>query len=271
MKARNSTRFVIILVAIAGLMLASVGAVFAVGNLVGGNNHRLSMLIHRGHGVRAPRHWPEQFTPERIQQFKDILNRDALLEDTASALGIPAADLETARKEGTLRDLLTSHEVDNQALQNALQSTMDQLLADAVAAGTITQDEADVFATWQLDRWRFARQYSRHRHMDSDLRQRLPDVLDRDALLDTAAATLDIAVSDLRDAQANGTLQDLLAEHEVEYHTLKEAVQSIIDQILADAVAAGTITQDEADSIGTGRTGGFKHHGDGFRFRHSRR
>ncbi len=261
MQTRNAIRFVLILIAAASFILASVGVVMATGNLLS-NSRGYRLHIH-----------PGKVVPEWMQTFRDILNRDTLLANTASALDLSLADLQTAQEDGTLWELLTEQGIDDQTLKEALQNARDQILADAVASGTITQDDVDTFIAWQQDHGGRGHGHGHGRldSIDPDLQQRLKDMLDRDILLATIATRLGIPATDLQAAKEGGTLRDLLTEHEVDNQTLKEAAENARDQILADAVANGTITQDEADLLQSRRSGGFKRHGHGsgwFRSRH---
>ncbi len=135
LKTRITPRLAIILISLVVLLLASAGVVTARGN---------------SSDFSGP------FPSARVQQFRnvlvgDIMKCDAFLEATASQLGITTADLQAVQEHGALHDFLTKPAADNLTLQTTLRSAMGHLLADAVTAGTITQDQADEFLAQNRD------------------------------------------------------------------------------------------------------------------------
>ncbi len=242
MKTRSSTKLAFILITVVTLIIASVGAVIALESSSNDDNQRFITPRLGPEGQSYPfrnRAWE----PEQIQEVTNILNRDALLAATANQLGIAVLDL-----------------------QEALQGAMDQLLAEAVDTGIITQDQADSFSPWPTDPWRLHPTYGRPGFHESNMRPYLESVLDEEVLVEKTAALLDIPATDLQTAWENGSLQDLLDEHETDYQSLRKAMLSARDQIIAEAVAAGTLTQEDADRLQTGARGSFRPHRHGLGF-----
>jgi len=127
--------------------------------------------------------------------------------------------------------------IDEEALlANALGITVDQLqaarekanqaaIAQAVDEGIITQEQADEMLA----------------------RKNLQSYLDRDTLL---AKALDMNVEELKSAYANGeTLSTLMSARELDAATVRERLQTAYDEALAQAVADGVITQEQADEM----------------------
>jgi hypothetical protein len=145
--------------------------------------------------------------------------------------------------------------VDEEALlANALGITVDELqaaretaneaaIAQAVEEGIITQEQAD----------------------EMQARRNLQSYLERDVLL---ADALGVSVEELRAAYEDGeTLSTLMSGRGLDAATVRERLQTAYDDALAQAVADGVITQEQADQMqgrfglgmpfGPGGRGGF--------------
>jgi hypothetical protein len=111
-----------------------------------------------------------------------------------------------------------------------LQSALDGLVAD----GTITQDQADaVKAAVQAK----AQQVGRR------LRA-------AESALDTAAETIGVSPEDLRDAVHGGdSIAGVAQAHGVEPSAVVDAIVSSAEEHLDAAVAAGHLTQEQADAL----------------------
>ena len=121
-----------------------------------------------------------------------------------------------------------------EAAQEALRA---EAVATAVAEGRITQEEADLMEA------------GRALHESIDRAQIMADVLG-------------VTVEELEAAREAGTLRDLMAE--VDHATLHEKLQAAMDSAVAQAVADGVITQEQADQLrGSGK--GFSPRGMGGR------
>jgi hypothetical protein len=143
------------------------------------------------------------------------IDHDAYLAD---ALGITVAELDAARLE--------AHEA---------------AMADAVAEGTITQEQADLMTAHML----------------------VKDAIDFQAL---RAGVLGLTVDEFEAAIANGTtLAELLDQAGLTAADYQTAVSDAYQAALADLVADGVITQEQADQLalngfgncGAGMGGGF--------------
>lgn len=127
-------------------------------------------------------------------------------------------------------------------LQAARETAYAAYLADAVAAGEITQAQADELLA----------------------RQRLSSYIDHEALV---AEALGLSVDELEAALAGGqSLSDLMTAQGLTAETLQTALQTAYEAAIARAVADGVITQAQADaylsaSPNFGLFGG--HHGFG--------
>ena len=134
-------------------------------------------------------------------------------------------------------------------LQAARRTAMAAYLADAVTAGDITQEQADLALA----------------------RHALRDIIDQKALL---AEALGMTEEELQAALDDGqSLPDLMAAQGMDADTLQTNVQAAYEAAVARAVADGVITQAQADAVlaqesnfglfgGHGR-GGRGHHGRG--------
>lgn len=145
--------------------------------------------------------------------------RDDRDEYLAKALGITVEELQAAR---------------DQAFRESI--------ADAVAEGLMTQEQADLMLAMQA----------------------LKGTIDRQALL---AEALGMTVDELEAALSGGqSLSDLMAEQGISASELQTKMQAAYEAAVQQAVADGVITQEQADAILSG--GGmnfFGGHGHGGR------
>jgi lambda repressor-like predicted transcriptional regulator len=154
---------------------------------------------------------------------------------------------------------LSGGEIDERALlADALGITVDELEAArqeanqaalelAIAEGILTEEQAN--------------EMQERRELLSNVD--LTGYLDREALL---ARALGLTVEELQAAlDADKTPRDLIAESELDPATLREALAAAYDEALAQAVADGVLTQEQADALpegpgmgsgGRGRFGG---------------
>lgn len=133
-------------------------------------------------------------------------------------------------------------------LQAARHTAMAAYLADAVTAGDITQEQADLALA----------------------KYALRDVIDQKALL---AEALGLTVDELEAALADGqSLSDLMTAAGMDADTLQTNVQAAYEAAVARAVADGVITQAQADAVLAQDTnfGLFGGHGRGGRGHHGR-
>jgi len=73
--------------------------------------------------------------------LREYIDREAVMEQV---LGMTMDELKAAREEGVgIRELLETQGLDREAIQEAMQSAHDAAIAEAVADGVITQEQAD--------------------------------------------------------------------------------------------------------------------------------
>lgn len=110
-------------------------------------------------------------------------------------------------------------------LQAARLRAMEKGLAEAVKAGKLTQERADLMLAGA----------------------KLANAIDHDAVL---AEALGISVADLKAARAAGTsLRDLLTQQKLDAKTFRTQLQAATDKAIAKAVQDGVITQAQADAL----------------------
>ncbi len=134
-------------------------------------------------------------------------------------------------KEALLADAL---DITTDELQAAREEAHEAAIAQAVEEGIITQEQADEMA--------------RRRTLQEEY-------LNREALL---AEVLNMTVEELEAARAEGqTLTDLLEAQGLEATTVHDNLEAAFEAALAEAVADGILTQEEADEMqfGFGRGG----------------
>lgn len=176
-----------------------------------------------------------------------FFDRAAASEAIANALGITVEELEAALDEGTkLPDLAESLGVDMEVVQAAIEAVRAEAIAQAVADGTITQEQADAMAE------------------RAELRTVIRDIFDRDAMTAVAADVLGMSVEELEAAKADGVrFPELAEEAGIEMSVLADAMEQAKADALETAVADGLITQEQADEIGSREGKGNRGHRGG--------
>ncbi len=155
----------------------------------------------------------------------------------ADALGITEEELQAAFEEA--RSNADPNSDFNEALAaalgisvDALETARDAALAQALADGQITQEEYDQIQA----------------------RQALKDYIDREA---TIAEALGITLTELQAAQDAGQhIPDLLDELGIDHEEFQANLRAAHEAALAQAVADGAITQEQADQISQDGFGG---------------
>lgn len=189
--------------------------------------------------------------------------RDDLQAAMADALGLSVEELESALAEGKKLDEIAAEQgVAKEDLQAAMQSAQEDILAQAVADGVLTQEEADKIAEHMADGGGPGRGPGRGPNRRGSgprgNRPRQGPALSnpgwiedyQDDLQSALANVLGLSVEELDAAKAEGVkLDEIAAEQGVELEDVKAAMQSAHEDILAQAVADGALTQEEADAI----------------------
>lgn len=180
-------------------------------------------------------------TPEATTPSDDDTDIPALPFGRPGRLGQPGGFGHSGSRGGD-EYLAEALGITVEELQAARETAYAAYLADAVAAGDITQAQADELLA----------------------RQRLSSYIDHKALV---AEALGLSVKELEAALAGGqSLSDLMTAQGLTAETLQTAIQTAYEAAIARAVADGVITQAQADaylsaSPNFGLFGG--HHGFG--------
>lgn len=134
-------------------------------------------------------------------------------------------------------------EAHDQALADALNITVEELTAaqetarqtllqQAVDEGQITQEQADAIISGE------------------GLRSIMSDIFNADMMKTAVANALGLTVEELEAAQAEGKrLPQIAAEQGVELSAVREAMQAAHEAAIAQAVADGLLTQEQADQL----------------------
>lgn len=181
-------------------------------------------------------------TPEATTPSDDDTDIPALPFGRPGRLGQPGGFGHSGSRGGGDEYLAEALGITVEELQAARETAYAAYLADAVAAGEITQAQADELLA----------------------RQRLSSYIDHETLV---AEALGLSVEELETALADGqSLSDLMTAQGLTAETLQTAIQTAYEAAIARAVADGVITQAQADaylsaSPNFGLFGG--HHGFG--------
>lgn len=181
-------------------------------------------------------------------ELRGIIDRGIMMEATADALGITREDLEASRENGqSLLDLATAQGVSMAEVEEAVQTAVTDSLNQAVADGTLTQEQADQFMA------------------NMALRELAKEFKESPEVKEAVADALGITVAEFDEAKEAGTRLDELANAQgVDIETVKEAGKTAFEGVVNQAVEDGTLTQEQADEIlsgSNGRRGG--HRGQG--------
>ena len=164
------------------------------------------------------------------------------VEVLAEALGLTTDEVETAKEDGTLTDLLA--DVSKDDLQTAYETEATEAIDEASTDGDITSTQAD--------RLKEVVTADRSEPTDSDIETlkslRSAIEVDRIAIL---ASVLGKTSEEVETAKADGTLRDLLAD--VNRVALAAALVDARDAAIDAAEEAGDITAEQAELLrGTG-------------------
>ncbi len=177
----------------------------------------------------------------------------------AQALGISAEEVETAREDGTLRELLD--DVTRDDLQDAYETVAGEAIDAASEAGEITSEQAE-----RLEE----RVGAERSELDEDDRASLRGAraaIEVDVIA-VYASVLGVSSEEVETAKEDGTLRDLLAG--VNRVALAAALVDALDAAIDEAVAGGEISEEQAELLRNpgarfGRGHGCSGDGDGWR------
>lgn len=183
--------------------------------------------------------------------FKDEEIRTSL----ANALGLTLEEFDEAIASGeTLAGLAEANGVNFEELRVVMDELFEEALANAVQEEKITQEQADQILEGRA------------------VKRAVSDAIDRDDHHAALAEALDLTVEEFEAAISSGERLSTLAEAAgVSMEELGEILMSFRSEAIAQALAEGKITQEQADEmlermeLGGGRYGGKfgGHHGPG--------
>ena len=175
------------------------------------------------------------------------------VEVLAGALGLSTAEVETARADGTLKELLA--EVSRDDLREAYEAAASEAIDAAAADGAITPAQAD-----RLHEAVSADRPDLDKSDRAELRS-LRGVAKVDVVA-VHASVLGITSAEVEAAKADGTLRELLAG--ANRVALAAALLDAREAAIAQALADGEITSEQAEllrvagaSPGRGKQGGW--------------
>ena len=157
----------------------------------------------------------------------------------AEALGIPVEQLEERLTGGeTIRSLVEESGLDTTDFQTALQAARAEMLQQAVAEGNITQEQAEQMT----DRQSELNVFGHSGKGGFGLRDK-----DSTVWQTTLAEVLGIPVEQLEERLAGGeTIRTLVEESGLDMAEVQTALQAARAEMLQQAVADGSITQEQA-------------------------
>ena len=260
MRLNRKARWLIILALMALLVVGGAGAVAAAGNQHGlafrsiARGNFGSILRHKGPGHAD------------FAYHTDLVDKEAIAAAAARALGVNPDELKAAAQEGrdNVQALLEAAGLELSDVKTAVDAEIESQLAAAVEAGTLTQDEMDAILSRDLGRMGF------EKGRRGSFGHQMPptDAIDVQAILQAAAVELGLDAEDLLTALAEGrsATDAFLEASDTTSAEFKTALDTAWQQAVADAVEAGTLTEEQADHLnrkgnfGRGFDGG-RHHG----------
>ncbi len=260
MKLNREARWLTILALMALLVVGGAGAVAAAGNQHGPGFRRIargnfgSILRHKGPGYAD------------FAQRTDLFDKEALAAAAARALGVNPDELKAAAQEGrdSIQALLGAAGLEFSDVKTAVDTEIETQLAAAVEAGTLTQDEMNAILSRDLSRMDLGR--GRHGRIGEWMWLTAP--IDAQAVLQAAAEDAGLNADELLAALAEGrsAVDTFLEANDTTSAEFEAALDTAWQQAIADAVEAGTLTEEQADRLnrkgdfGHGLGGG-RHHG----------
>ena len=203
-------------------------------------------------GHRGP--WGNGQRPQRGNHGRPLakyISKDEIKTAIATTLGMTSDELQAARQAGTtLEELAEQKGVTTEQLQAAVRPIFEKGVAQAVTDGVLTQEQADEMLA---NEWPYGngfwggqpRSGGRGHHGGP-----LAEYISHDEIKTAIATTLGMTTDELKAAkQAGTTMEELAQQKGVTPEQLQAAVRPIIEAGVAQAVADGVITQEQADEI----------------------
>ncbi len=260
MRLNRKARWLIILALMALLVVGGAGAVAAAGNQHGlafrhiARGNFGSILRHKGPGHAD------------FARHTDLFDKEAITAAAAQALNVNPDELKAAAQEGrdSVQTLLEAAGLEFSDVKTAVDAEIESQLAAAVEAGTLTQDEMDAILNRDLRRMGLGR--GGHGRFGEWMWSTGP--IDAQAVLQAAAEDAGLNADELLAALEEGrsAVDTFLEASDTTSAEFKAALGTAWQQAIADAVEAGTLTEEQADHLnrkgnfGRGFDGG-RHHG----------
>lgn len=161
------------------------------------------------------------------------IDKEEVRTRLADTLGLTLEQFDAAIAEGeTLASLAQAKGVSFEDLRDVMGELHDEALAKAVQDGTITQEQADQIVEGRA------------------VKRAVSDAIDRDELHAKLAEALGLTVKEFEPAISSGEKLSTLAEGaDVTLEELRDIMQGFRTDALAQAVAEGKITQEQADQM----------------------
>jgi hypothetical protein len=176
---------------------------------------------------------------------------EAMQNALAAALGLTRAELDERLTNGERLDEIAEAEGVTQAeLAEAMQAAREAAIADAVAQGLITQEQADAMLAREGEfGFGFGRRHGGPGGPGGFMGGG-PDSPMHDVMHDAIAAALGLTRDELDTRLADGERLDEIAEAEgLSDEEFAQALTDAHESALAEAVAQGLITQEQADAM----------------------
>jgi hypothetical protein len=160
-------------------------------------------------------------------------DREEVKARLADALGMTVEEFEASIESGeTLESLAEANGVSLEELRQVMDDLFDEGLAEAVEEGRLTQEQANQILE------------------DRAAKRAVAEVFDRDVLHEAVAEALGLTVDEFEAAMASGERISTLAENaDITLEELGDIMQVYKEEALAQALAAGQITQDQANEM----------------------
>ncbi len=173
-------------------------------------------------------------------EVKDAIH-EAVHTAIADALNMSVEDLEAAKEDGQrLPEIAEAQGVEIETVKAAAEAAKEEAVNQAVADGTLTQEQADHILSGEGRGGRGGRSGKFGGNSEA------------------LADALGMTVEELQAAKDEGlTLEEIAEQQGTTIEDVRAAMQSAKEEAINQAVADGTLTQEQADSIlsGEGRGG----------------
>ena len=165
-------------------------------------------------------------------------------EAIAEAIGVTPEQLQESRQAGqSVADVAAAQGVDIAVVEAAILSDIEEHLAEEVAEGELTQEEADEKLAGAAER--VTESVNR---VPGEGGERGPRGQRGFRNSETVTETLGLTADELQEARAAGqSLADVATAQGVDVDTLVQAIVDDVEEHLAEHVVEGELTQEEAD------------------------